>query len=104
MGRHTILSNEVTNAICTALETGNYIEHACDYVGISISTYYSWINKGEAANTKVENGEELNEAEKALHDFYLQVKKARAAAFVRNVALIQKAAQEPKRGRRQHGG
>jgi hypothetical protein len=82
-GQPTKLTPEVTERLVEALKAGNYIETACTYAGIGVSTYHAWVAKAE------ETG-----ANKDFTDFLDAVKKARSEAEIRNVALIQQAAQK----------
>jgi hypothetical protein len=71
---------EVSEPLIKLLKSGVFISHACNVVGINPDTYYDWMKKGEKATEGIHR------------EFYLQVKKARAEAITRNVAIIQKAA------------
>jgi len=81
-GRRTKLTPELQKTLCMVLGAGNYIETACAHVGLGLSTFYRWMERGEKANTGI------------YKEFWEAVQKARASAIVRNVALIQQAAQE----------
>lgn len=82
-GRFSKLTPELQDKIVQALRAGNYIETAAAYAGISKNTLYRWL-----ANAEDEN------ADDAYRDFRDAVESARAQAEVRNVALIQKAAND----------
>ena len=47
MSRTTILSEVIQNAMVEAIEAGNYASTAAESVGISSSTHYLWMSKGE---------------------------------------------------------
>ena len=81
MGRPTKLTPELQEELLKALKGGTYVEDACAYVGIGVSTFYDWMRLGS-----------LNEA--PYSEFSEAVEKARASAVVRNVALLQKAAED----------
>jgi len=49
VGRKSKLTPEVQNTICKGLEAGMSQESAAIYAGISESTYYLWLEKGEKA-------------------------------------------------------
>jgi transposase len=83
MGRKTKLTPEVHEKIVTALRAGNYQETAARYAGISEATFYRWLNESLAEG-----------ASKELQQFREAVEKARADAEVRNVHLIQQAAND----------
>ena len=80
IGRPTKLTNEVQERICDVLRAGNYQDAACGYVGISENTYYQWLKKGETG-------------QQPYADFREAVRRARAEAELRNVTLINRAAQ-----------
>jgi hypothetical protein len=71
---------EVSEPLIKLLRSGVFITHACNAVGINPDTYYDWMKKGEKATKGT------------YRQFYLDVRKARAEAIIRNVATIQKAA------------
>jgi transposase len=82
MGRPTKLTPDIENAIVTALRAGNYAETAVAYAGIGLSTYYRWMERGQSEA----------EDDRAYREFREAIEKARAAAEVRDIALIDKAA------------
>ena len=63
---------ELVNQLIHYIEAGNYIQTACDAVGISKETFYTWI--------------------KEKSDFSDAIKKAEAKAIARNLTIIQLAA------------
>jgi hypothetical protein len=74
--------NLVKPELLKLLRSGVPVIHACAAVGIPEQTFYGWIRKGK-------------ESTKGQHfDFYNDVQKAKADAVTRNVALIQRAAQD----------
>lgn len=83
MGRHTKLTPEMQDRIVQAIQAGNYIEVAAQYAGISKGTLYRWLQNAEDPS-----------ADDIYRDFRDAVESARSAAEVRNVALIQKAAND----------
>ena len=88
-----LLTDEVHDRIVATLRLGNYVEHAASYAGISRASLYNWLKKGDAARDKREAGETLDEAEERYARFAEEVDNARATAIVRNVSIIQAAAQ-----------
>lgn len=88
-----LLTDEVHDRIVGTLRLGNYVEHAASYAGISRGTLYNWLKKGDEARAKRENGAELDEVEGRYARFSEDVDNARATAVVRNVSIIQQAAQ-----------
>ena len=88
-----LLTDEVHDRIVGTLRLGNYVEHAASYAGISRGTLYNWLKKGDDARARRENGAELDEVEERYAKFSEDVDNARATAVVRNVSIIQQAAQ-----------
>jgi len=88
-----LLTDEMHDRIVQTLRLGNYVEHAASYAGISRATLYNWLKKGDAARAKAEAGEPLDDNEQRYARFSEDVDTARAAAIVRNVGIIQQAAQ-----------
>jgi transposase len=82
MGRPTKLNDETQNRIVTALRAGNYQETAARYAGISVDTFYEWMRRG------------TQEPGSIYAKFSEAVEIAKAAAEVRDVALIDRAAEE----------
>lgn len=87
------LTPEVHAKIVGALRDGNYVDTAAAYAGISRPTLYRWLDKGDSAGAKLDNGEELTDNEKLYFDFRNDVEEARAIAMARNVHFITTAAQ-----------
>lgn len=48
VGRPSKLNEVVKKRLIGALERGAYKEDACHYAGISVATFYRWMDKGEA--------------------------------------------------------
>ena len=82
-GRPTKLTPEVQDRIIEALRAGNYQDTAAAYAGVSRTAFYRWMEQGAQ-----------DDAPAIYRDFRDAVEKARSEAEVRNVALIQRAAQE----------
>jgi transposase len=49
-GRPSKLTPELQAEIILLLKAGNFVETACNNVGINKSTFYDWIKKGEKSN------------------------------------------------------
>lgn len=47
MARPTKLTPEIQRTICAALQAGNYVEAACGLAGISDTTFYRWMERGD---------------------------------------------------------
>lgn len=87
--------------VASLLAAGHYAETACDALGIPESTYYAWLERGEAVQGTVQRAEdpdtavaELGDNERAYMDFWEAVKKASAAAEVRNLKVVTEAAHD----------
>ena len=93
-GRPTKATDETFEKIVEAVKAGVWIEQAAHLASIHPSTLYDWVSQGERARELEElTGKEMTEQELRLAEFSDTLKKARAEAEARNVALIQKAAQ-----------
>ena len=79
MARKTKLTPAVQERICKAISDGNYHHVAAAHAGIGESTFYRWLEAGEAATSG------------AMREFWESVKKAEAGAEVRYVAIIERA-------------
>lgn len=80
-GRPPKFNPEVAARVCEAVRAGVPRKDAAAYAGINDSTLYRWTERGR----KSKKG--------AFWEFCQQVKKAESDAVVRNVAVIQKAAE-----------
>ncbi len=74
-GRKTKLNPEVQKEIVKRIRAGNYIRVACQAVGISHTTYFDWLKKGE-------------EDKSPYAEFLDAVKKAESEAHVEYVAIV----------------
>lgn len=81
MGGHLKLNKATQETIIQAIRAGNYADVAAKYAGIDESTFYRWMSKGEG-----------EDAPEPYASFRKAVENAKAAAEVRNVAIIQQAA------------
>lgn len=93
MGRHTLLNPQVQETIVNAVRIGSYLDDAALLAGVSRGTLFRWLAEGREANDKADSGEELTERENLVRDFCDAVEKARADAMLRNIGVIQTAAQ-----------
>lgn len=84
MGRPTKLTAEVQDRIVGALRAGSYQETAARYAGISPKTFYEWMNRGESDDPEQTLFREFREA----------VERAKADAEIRDLLLIDKAAND----------
>lgn len=81
-----------TKQLCDALRGGADLQTAANFAGLSVQTVYRWLELGQRENERVERGEQPTELE--CLELWLEMRKARADAVMRNVAQIQKAANQ----------
>jgi|LakMenEpi03Aug12_release.lakeMendotaPanAssembly.Ray.scaffolds.fasta_scaffold360217_2 transposase len=81
MGRPLKLTPTLQDKICNAIAAGSYSEIAARYAGVSSTTFYKWMALGDGDN-----------AESPYREFREAVENARATSEVRNIGLIQQAA------------
>jgi hypothetical protein len=95
-GSPDLLNEELMAAIIDALKSGTVIEDAAAYVGVSERTVYRWLARGRDEISRREAFPETdNPAEEDRYvNFCQEVEKARAAARLRAVGVIQRAAAE----------
>lgn len=73
----TKLTNELLAQVCIFLEEGLPPTTACEYIGISYTTHYSWINKGANYISALDDGNKPPKLEWKIYAIYLlEVKKA----------------------------
>lgn len=76
-----------------AIRGGSPLGQAAVYAGVAERTLYRTLARGDEADARAEDGEQLDPDDEACRELLTKVKEARAAVAVRNVALLQKAAQ-----------
>jgi len=81
LGRPTILTPEIQKRIVDAIKAGAYVETAAAYAGVGKSTFFSWMTKGRKGDKQV------------YKDFVDAVERAMAAAEMRDVVTITRAAE-----------
>lgn len=77
-----------------ALKGGADITTASQFAGLNYSTVYMWVERGQRENERIEAGLGSNDDEATYLELWQRMRKARAEAVVRNVAQVQKAAQQ----------
>ncbi len=107
MGRKTKLTPEIQDTICNWLKLGYYQEDAAIMSGISPSTFYDWLKKGDEEDNQLDATKELPSSQHPLpalpedsdieivhvySEFSEAVKKARAEAEGAHIKNIRKAA------------
>lgn len=80
MARNTLCTPERTERILNAIKAGNYSYVAAQLGGIGERTFYDWMKRGESG-------------EEPFAQFSQAVKEAETQAEARNVAIIQRHAQ-----------
>lgn len=86
------MSDERIKALLQALQGGNYIETACAYAGIAVSTVYYWLDRGRTEKARRDSGETPDKTKDVYLELLEAVEKARAQAVVANVTIVQQAA------------
>lgn len=81
-GRKSKLTKELIAESSQLIRAGNYAQTVCDYLGIHKSTWYKWMVEGEVAKSGLKR------------EFFDSIKKAEATAEIRNVNIVQKAAED----------
>ena len=79
-------------ALIDALKAGTYVTTACTYAGIGRKTFYQWMDRGRTEAESRDNGNPPDPKEQNYFEIWEAVEAARAAAEVRNIGLIQRAA------------
>jgi len=95
-GRPTKLTSEVHARIVQAIQAGNYMETAAAYAGISKTTFFEWLRRGARERERLAKDQRArpSKREAPYAEFAVAVEQALAAAEVRDVALIAKAAEK----------
>jgi len=93
VGRRLLLTADVAERIEQAVRSGAYIDDAAQYAGVSERTLYRWLARGREVEALVDAGEDVSPNDVLLLQFWQSTQKARAEAVLRNVTLIQQAAQ-----------
>jgi hypothetical protein len=94
-GRKRILLVDpaVKERFLDAVQAGVPIRHAGLHAGIAERTVFKWLAEGEDAQEALDAGETLTEVEEAVRSFREDTLSARASVAVRNMTLLQEAAQ-----------
>lgn len=93
-GRRTLLNEQMIERLVGAVKSGNYLDDSARYVGIGERTLFEWLAKGRQALDEAGGDIEAVDEDKLLFAQLSQsLESARSYAVVRNVALIQKAAE-----------
>jgi transposase len=94
VGRPTKITIEIQNEIVRAIRSGNYLETAASYVGLAHSTVRDWVRRGEREASRLEEDVDARpiKSETPFMEFSVAIKKAQAAAEIRDVIIIGDAA------------
>lgn len=90
-GRKPTLTKQIVKDLISILEAGNYQRTAYEAIGVPERTYFSWIEQGEKAEVKLEEGKKLTANEETFMQFSRAIKKAVQAARQRNLQVVQDA-------------
>lgn len=93
IGRRLALTPEIEERILNAVRGGSYLDDAAAFAGIGERTLFRWLARGREAEEAADRGEELPPREETLRQFWQAIQRARADAVLRNLTLIQQAAQ-----------
>jgi transposase len=88
------VDKDKTKVLLDALRGGSDINTAAQYAGLNYQAVYRWVERGQRENEHIERGFLPREGEKDFLELWQAMRKARAEAVVRNVAQIQKAANQ----------
>ena len=75
------LNKKLIDKSVKIISAGNYVATTCKAIGIDVSTWYKWLQKGENAPRS-----------SIYRQFFDAIKKAEATAEIRNLYIIQNAA------------
>lgn len=87
------VNSEKIKTLIASLKNGAYLDTACTYAGIGSSSVYRWLERGRLENERIEAGEKPSPDEKPYWEIWESIEKARSEATLRNVTLVQTAAQ-----------
>ncbi len=89
------LNDELIGKAVKHLKAGNYAGVVIQYLGISETTYYYWLQRAREEQKIREKNPELADPESDIYiRFANEVREAEAEAELRNITLIQQAAQD----------
>ena len=96
VGRPVKINPTIQAELVKMIQAGNYMETAAAFVGISISTMRDWIRRGEREAQRFIDDPKARpiKSETPFMEFSAAIKKAQAAAEIRDVIIIGDAARE----------
>jgi hypothetical protein len=89
--RRGFLTPTVADAIVECVRAGNYANVSAAAAGIHKTTYFAWMNRGEAASEALSRGDPVEDSELAFADFHDRVRQAEAEAEMAAVASVREA-------------
>lgn len=87
------MKNEEREKLLLAVRSGTDLETSCHYAGLSVADVYRDLERGKVIAERG-NQDNLSEAEQEALSFWRDLASARADSVVRNVAVIQQAANQ----------
>ena len=87
---------EIRRRLLDAVQNGVPLTQAALYAGVGQRSFFRWMARGEAAQARLDDPDDpepLTADEETLRQFWTEVRHRRSQVAVRNVALVQKAAQ-----------
>ncbi|HEX9952798.1 MAG TPA: hypothetical protein VGB53_13580 [Rubricoccaceae bacterium] len=90
MARPTKLTHDIQSRICTALKAGNTRASAAEYGGITASTFYEWMKRGQKPALTAKGA--ITAKDLPFSEFSDAVTRAESDCEMRQVAIVLKAA------------
>lgn len=87
------MDKKALEKLVLAVRSGTNLETSAHYAGLSVATVYKNLERGKAEAQRIENGEKPKPDEAEYLKLWQDLTSARAEAVVRNVTVIQQAAQ-----------
>jgi hypothetical protein len=88
------VTDQKVQDLIKALEYGNYMDVACKIAGVGVTSVYRWLNEGAEEANRIAAGLEPDSDRATYIEVMQAIEKARSEAEARNVAIIQRTAQE----------
>jgi hypothetical protein len=91
--RPLALTTEIETRLLNNIAAGVPLEHAARAAGLSSSTYFRYMQRGEDAAARHADGEHLDDDDLRLMEFWERASRARSESVATSVVQIQRAAQ-----------
>lgn len=85
-------NDDRTQKLLLGVRSGTDLETSCHYAGLSVQTVLRSLERGKLEEERIDAGAEPDVDESDSLLFWTELKKARAEAIVRNMAVVQTAA------------